>query len=347
MHPRTISMIPKAIRHIFFPGFGRLLPYFLMLSVIFVLYQPVAADELKSMSFMPHWLPQAQFAGYYVAYEKGFYRKHGIELTILRGGPGFPPADMLSKGRVNVTSMFLSEAIQLRDKKIKLLNIGQIMQRSGFILVARKGSGITKPEDLNHKKVSLWENFRIQPLAFFRKYRIAVTAVNQGATVNLFLRSGVDAASAMWYNEYHAILNSGWNEDELTTFFFDKYGLNFPEDGIYILEETYRKNPALYCSFVRATMEGWEYAFEHEEEALDVVMRYISDAKTGTNRIHQKWMLARMKDLMMPEGAKTPTGILNSIDYNMVARELQKSGMISQIPSYGNFYVNCASDGEH
>jgi NitT/TauT family transport system substrate-binding protein len=307
---------------------------------------PVDAGDLKSLTFMPHWLPQAQFAGYYVAYEKGFYRQRGIDLKILRGGPGFPPAEMLSKNRVNVTSMFLSEALQQRDKNVKLINIGQLMQRSGFILVAKKGSGISKPEDLARRKVSLWENFRIQPLAFFRKYNIAVTTVNQGATVNLFLRGGVDAASAMWYNEYHTILNSGLNEEELTTFFFDQHGLNFPEDGIYVLEETFKKDPALCRSFVRATLEGWQYAFEHQDEALDAVMKYIQEAQMGTNRVHQKWMLARMKDLMVPDGEKIPPGILNSIDYHMVARELIKNRLIQKIPSYKEFYVNCASDSE-
>ena len=315
--------------------------------VISAIPQAGLATELKPLTFMPHWLPQAQFAGYYAAHEKGFYRKHGIDLTILRGGPGAPPAEMLLKNKVQVTSMFLSEALRQREKKVKLINIGQIVQRSGFILVAKKDSGITRPEDLNHKKVSLWENFRIQPRAFFRKYGINVTPVNQGATVNLFLRGGVDAASAMWYNEFHAILNAGLNEEELTTFFFDQHGLNFPEDGIYVLAEAYQKDPALYCKFVRATLEGWEYAFAHPEETLDVVMKHIHEAKAATNRVHQKWMLARMKDLMMSGEQRMPTGILDSKDYQMVARELQKGGMIKQIPPYSEFYVHCASDSEH
>lgn len=318
----------------------------LVLVLLLVLPPCAGAETLLPMTFLPHWLPQAQFAGYYMAYEKGFYRKHGIDLTILRGGPGFPPAEMLSKRKTDATSMFLSEALQQYDRQVKLINIGQIMQRSGFVLVAKKSSGITKPEDLHHKKVSLWGSFRVQPMAFFQKYGLAVTSVNQGATVNLFLRGGVDAASAMWYNEYHTILNAGWEESELTTFFFDKHGLNFPEDGIYILEETYKKNPALYCRFVKATMEGWEYTFRHREEALDVVMRHITDAMIGTNRVHQRWMLDRMKDLMVPEGTQAPTPVLNSIDYNRVARELRKSGVIHSSPPYSTFYVNCTADGE-
>ena len=319
----------------------------LMAALAFMfLIGPVVASgaELKPMTFMPHWLPQAQFAGYYVAFEKGFYRNHGIELQMVRGGPGFPPAQMLAKKKVAVTSMFLSEALQQRDKGIKLINVCQLMKRSGFIMVAKKGSGIVKPEDLNGRRISAWENFQIQPRAFFRKYRINVTPIIQGATVNLFLRGGVDAASAMWYNEYHTILNSGWNADELTLFFFDQHGLNFPEDGIYALEENYKKDPDLYRRFVQATLEGWVYAFAHREEALDLTMKYIQEAKTGTNRVHQRWMLARMKDLMMPDGTTILQGALDVKDYERVTQEFLRNGLIRQAPPIREFFVDVSRD---
>ncbi len=312
-----------------------------ILSLLCLLPAIAAAGELRTMTFLPQWLPQAQFAGYYVAYEKGFYRKHGIDLKILKGGPDFPAAEMLGKSRADFTTMFLSEAIEQRDKKIRLVNIGQLMQRSGFILVAKKGSGISKPSDFQNKKVSMWPNFQVQPRAFFRKYGIEVKHVSQGATVNLFLRGGVDAASAMWYNEYHTIINSGINEDELTTFFFDRYGLNFPEDGIYVLKETYERDRELCCKFVRASLAGWQYAFENPDEATDIVMKYIKDAHAGGNRVHQRWMLARMKDLMQPVDPKAPIGALNAKDYDTVAGELQKSGLIRTILPFGEFYASC------
>lgn len=310
-----------------------------ILSLFCLLPTVSAAGELRALTFLPQWLPQAQFAGYYVAYEKGFYRKHGIDLKILKGGPDFPAAEMLGQKRTDFTTMFLSEAIQQRDKNIHLINIGQLMQRSGFILVAKKGSGISKPSDLQNKKVSMWPNFQVQPRAFFRKYGIEVKPVSQGATVNLFLRGGVDAASAMWYNEYHTIINSGINENELTTFFFDQHGLNFPEDGIYVLKETYERDRELCGKFVKASLAGWKYAFENPEEATDIVMKYIKDAHAVGNRVHQRWMLARIKDLMQPVDTKVPIGALSGKDYGAVAEELQKSGLIRTITPFGEFYA--------
>lgn len=313
-----------------------------IIALISFLPAMTAAGERRTMNFLPHWLPQAQFAGFYVAYEKGFYSKQGIDLKILKGGPDFPAGEMLSKKRTDFTTMFLSEALRYRDKKIHLVNIGQLVQRSGFILIAKKKNGISKPADLHNKKVSMWPNFQIQPRAFFRKYGIEVKTVSQGATVDLFLRGGVDAVSAMWYNEYHTIINSGINEDELTTFFFDLYGLNFPEDGIYVLKETYERERDLCCKFVQASLTGWEYAFKYPEEATDIVMKYIKEANASGNRVHQRWMLARMQDLMQPVDIKIPVGDLNPKNYEMVAGELQKSGLIQAITPFGEFYATCA-----
>ncbi len=148
----------------------------------------------------------------------------------------------------------------------------------------------------------------------------------------------------MWYNEYHTIINSGLNADELTPFFFDKHGLNFPEDGIYVLEESFRKDPGLYRRFVLASLEGWVYAFAHREEALDLTMKYILEAKTGTNRVHQRWMLARMKDLMMPDGATTLKGALDVEDYERVSQELLRNGLIRQAPPIRDFFVDVSRD---
>jgi len=211
------------------------------------------------------------------------------------------------------------------------------------MLIAKKSSGIKKPVDLNGKKVGLWGgDFRIQPEAFFKKLNISVTVVPQSYSVNLFLRDGVQAASAMWYNEYHTVLNTGINADELTTFFYSDYGLNFPEDGLYIMEDVLKKDPAAACAFVRASMEGWKYAFDHPEEAVNIVLKYMFAANVPANRVHQKWMLERMKDLINPQEVKTPMGVLREEDYNLVSRELKLKGVIHTIPSFGKFYVQCS-----
>jgi NitT/TauT family transport system substrate-binding protein len=198
---------------------------------------------------------------------------------------------------------------------------------------------------MDGKKVSLWgDEFQIQPRAFFKKYSLQVKVIPQSFSMNLFLRDGVDVASAMWYNEYHTLINSGFNPDELTPFFFHEHGLNFPEDGIYTLEKTFHKDPALSCAFVKAAIEGWSYAFDHPDEALDTVLKYMVRAKLPANRMHQKWMLNRMKDLISPPDYRGRMGMLQPTDYQRVSQELKESGVMKRTPDYKSFFVWCDKD---
>jgi len=302
---------------------------------------------LKKATFLPQWKPQAQFAGFYVAKEKGSYERHGIDLTLLQGGPASPSSAFLAEGKADFTTMWLSNAIRMRASGQGIINIGQIMQRSALMLLTKKSTGIHRPEDINGKKVGLWgEDFQIQPKAFLKKYNLHVKVIPQSFSVNLFLRDGVEVASAMWYNEYHTILNAGVNPEELTPFFFHDYGLNFPEDGIYALEKTFNKDPALSCAFVKATIEGWSYAFVHPDEALDIVLRVMVQAKIPANRMHQKWMLNRMKDLISPPDHRGRIGMLEPSDYQRVAGELKESGLIGGIPDYRSFFIGCEERAE-
>ena len=296
-------------------------------------------EALKKTSFIPLWNPQAQFAGYYVAHEKGIYKKHGLDVTVIRGGPRISAAQLLKTGKADFGLLWLSAAIRERSNGTPLVNLAQITQRSALMLVAKKSSGIFAPSDLNGKKVSYWEgDLAIQPEAFIKKYNLKVERVMQAYNVNLFLHGGVDAISVMWYNEYHTILNSGINAEELTTFFYDRYGLNFPEDGIYAGKDTVARDPGLCRSFVQASLEGWAYAFAHEEEAVDITLKYMKEANLPVNRVHQKWMLKKMKELMRPGGKQDVPGILNKNDYERVASEMLKGGIIRNIPDFASFY---------
>lgn len=318
-----------------FVFFFQILLFFIPLCI----YADTVQKPLKKASFIPQWSPQAQFAGYYVAYEKGFYRDLGIDLELVQGGPYRSSSEKLENDEATFATMWLCDAIQRRSRGSKIVNIAQIVQRSALMLVAKKSSGINKPEDMNGKKMSLWRaDFQIQPRAFIKKYNLNVNIIPQSYTINLFLRDGVQIASAMWYNEYHTIINAGIDPQELTTFFFYEHGLNFPEDGIYTLEKTLSKDPELARAFVKASIKGWIYAFEKPNEAIDIVMKYMKQAKVPANRVHQKWMLERMKDIIMPRNANDPQiGVLRQQDFILVADELQKAGLIKKIPDFSGF----------
>jgi NitT/TauT family transport system substrate-binding protein len=298
----------------------------------------------KKATFLPHWSPQAQFGGYFVAYEKGFYRDRGIDLEILRGGPDRRADEAVAKGRADFVTLFLTGGIALRAQGVKLVNIAQIVQRSALILVAKTSSGIREPRDLDGRTVYVWPAFELQPRLFFRRHGLRVQTVPQAGSASLFLRGGVDAMSAMLYNEYHALLSSGLDPGELTVFSFSEQGLNFPEDGIYCLEETLRRDPELCRQFVLASLEGWRYAFAHPQEALDIVMKYVDQEHLPTNRAHQKWMLEQMRALILPTGpdGDTAMGELSRAGYRFVAGQMLENDLIETAPDYEDFHAGLA-----
>lgn len=312
--------------------------FFLIIFLVFPFFQLHASPAMKKARLVTLWLPQAQFAGYYVALEKGFYRKHGIDLQILPGGAGISPDEMLRSGKADFAVLWLATALQEHDSGRRLVNISQIMQRSSMMLVSRKTAGIVRLGDLNGRKVSLWEGtLSMLPRFLFKKYGIRVNEVRQSNTVNLFLRGGVDAVSAMWYNEYHVLLESGIDADELNLLFLNDFGVKFPEDGLYAMESTVRADPLLTAAFAEASLEGWWYAFAHPEESVDIIIRYMRNAHIPANRAHQKWMLDRVHDLAISRDPVELPGTLSRDDYEELALEMKKAGLIRSYPSWGAF----------
>ena len=311
--------------------------HLMILVLISILLTPDGeAAELKKATLMPLWSTQAQFAGYYVALDKGIYARHGIDLTILKGGPSVSPSEHLQNGKADFAVLSLAAALQQNGAGNRLVNVAQIIQKSSMMLIARKTSGIRTPADFQGRKVGVW-NGDLATNAFFTKYQVRVQQIPQSYTVNLFLRGGIDAVSAQWHNEYHTILNSGIKADELNIFFLDDHGIRFPEDGLYILERNYRKDPAFAASFAKASLEGWRYAFDHPDEALDIVIRTMKKEHLPANRLHQKWMLEKMRDQMKPRKNGGEMGQLSPSDYEAVGLALRTRGVITTVPGFEDF----------
>ncbi|MDY0307583.1 MAG: ABC transporter substrate-binding protein [Desulfovibrio aminophilus] len=314
-----------------------------VLALALTLCLPNCALAMKQAVLLLQWLPQAQFAGYYVAQDKGFYREAGVDLKIRAGGPDTLASRELAEGEVEFATMFLATGVQRRAEGMPIVHLAQIVQRSALMLVARKDSGIVSPRDLGGRRVSIWDNeFQLQPMALFQRLGVIPELVPQGSTVNLFLRGGVAAVSAMWYNEYHTLLASGLDPSELTVFSFSDLELNYPEDGIYCLQTTWDEDPEMCRAVVAATLRGWRYAFDNPEEALEIMLSRMREARVPANRAHQRWMLARMRDIVMPAGnrrggGEARMGKLDRLGYQRMAAALLERGLIPFAPTYERF----------
>lgn len=277
-----------------------------------------------------------------MALERGFYRRHGVGAVAIEwAAAGDSPLGRLAEGRTDFCTAFLSQAIARREKGLDIVNIAQVVQKSAMMLVTRKESGIRVPADLTGKRVQLWGgDFEVQPRAFFRKFNIQPEVIPQGSSIVPFLRGAVPAASAMYYNEYHKLLEAGSDAAELTTFRFSDYGMDFPEDGLYCRGPVRRERADLCAGMAAAVRDGWAYALANEAETLDVVIRYCDRAHVGTNRNHQRWMLRAMGELIRYRVGADPAGWgdLSRVEYEKLAAVLRELKMIEKVPAFEAFY---------
>lgn len=297
------------------------------------------ANDKKHIRLALQWYPQAQFAGYYMAHEKGIYSSHGLDVEILPGGADTNGSERVRLGRAEFGTAFLSEGLQLRSQGVPLVNIGQFLQQSALMLVARNDSGIKSIADLDGARVGTWGGaYHLQPEALFKRHGLQVTLIRQSPSFELFMRGGLDVVLATWYNEYNRLLSYGLNKEEMTVFFFSEMEMNVPEDGIYCLESTFNESPETAQALVEATAKGWLYAFAHPEETIDTMLRIMKDNKIRANKVHQVWMLDRMKDLLLPKGKKQLETVLKESDFIKTQKLLRYTGSKQPELAYQDFY---------
>jgi len=263
-----------------------------------------ASQALQPVSLQLQWVTQAQFAGYYVALDKGWYREAGIEMTIKPGGPDMIPVDLVVAGARDFGTTLLADLTVAIQKGKQVISIAQIQQRNGLLLVTRSSSGIKRPEDFIGKKVGIWlGSWEAQFNALLAERGIDAKAVNvvpQGWSMEPFIEGDLDVASAMIYNEYHVLLEAGIKPEELRIIDYADYGLDFPGDVLFTSRKMVEQSPELCARILRASLQGWRYAIAHPEEAADIVLKH--DRSGVQTREHQLWMIREVAELVHVQG---------------------------------------------
>lgn len=313
-----------------------------MLSFVLQAEEAVSSGpepELFPVRLALQWLPQSQFAGYYMALEKGFYRDAGLEVSLLHTGPGPSALAYLEKDRADFATLFLADAIVYARSSVPLAHIAQFVKQSNLMLVAWKDAGIETPADLHGKRISYWPGtFSIAFQAFFGHHGIQPVSVPQHHTVDLFLKRGVDACAAMTYNEFNRIYQAGVDHERLTPFLMRDYGLGFPEDGLYTSVEMAARHPDVGRALRDATLAGWIYAREHPEEAIDVVLRESRRAGVPANRPHSRWMLEQILAAIFPDDPEAgPPGTLLREVYEETVGVLKAAGIMEEALPFEDF----------
>jgi len=257
------------------------------------------------------WVTQGQFAGYYVAKDKGFYDEAGLDVEIKPGGPDIAPPQVIAGGGADVIVEWMPAALAARERGVPLVNIAQPFKRSGMMLTCRKETGITSPEQFKGKTLGVWFFGNEYPfLSWMSKLGIpteggpdGVTVIKQGFNVDPLIQKQADCISTMTYNEYWQVIDAGIPEEELVVFKYEDQGVATLEDGLYVLEEDLQ-DPAFVdkmARFVKASMRGWDYARENPEEAAQIVLD--NDETGAQTEKHQVRMVGEIVKLLGPEGS--------------------------------------------
>lgn len=236
------------------------------------------------------WVTQAQFAGYFVAQEMGYYDEYDLDVTIKPGGPDISPVQVLVAGGADVVVNWMPEALAAREQGVDLVNVAQFYDRSGMMLTCLAESGIEGPEDFADKTLGVWFFGNEYPfLSWMSQLGYAtdgsaggVTVLRQSFNVDPLLQRQADCISTMIYNEYWQVIDAGIPEDELVTFFYEDQGVATLEDGLYALESDLADPEYVdrLERFIAATIKGWAYAAENPAEAAEIVLEFDESGAT-------------------------------------------------------------------
>ncbi|UOA25791.1 Putative thiamine biosynthesis protein [Pseudosulfitobacter sp. DSM 107133] len=292
----------------------------------------MAADDV---TLQLKWVTQAQFAGYYVALDKGFYEEEDLNVTIKPGGPDIAPVQVLLGGGADVMVDWLPSALAAREKGAPIVNIAQPFAKSGLMLTCLKEHGITSPADFPGHTLGTWFfGNEIPLLSWMGKLGYSTDGSDGGVTiqkinfnVDPLLQKQVECATTMTYNEYWQVIDAGLTPDDLVVFKYEDEGISTLEDGLYTTEANLA-DPAMeekLVRFVRASMKGWKYAEEHPDEAAEIVLE--NDQTGAQTEKHQKRMMGEIAKLT--EGSN---GALDEAAFDRSAAITMEGGMITKAP---------------
>ena len=306
------------------------------IALSFLTTAAMAADDL---TLQLKWVTQAQFAGYYVALDKGFYKDADLDVTIKPGGPDIAPTQVLAGGGADVTVEWMPAALAAREKGLPMVNIAQPFKSSGMMLTCRKDTGVATTDDFKGKTLGVWFFGNEFPfLSWMSQLGIptdgsenGVNVLKQGFNVDPILNGQAACVSTMTYNEYWQVIDAGLKPSDLVTFKYEDQGVATLEDGLYVLEHKL-VDPAFedkLVRFVRASMKGWKYAEANPDEAALIVLEY--DETGAQTEAHQTRMMGEIAKLTAGSD-----GSLDLADYQRTVDSLLAGGsdpVITKAPS--------------
>ena len=306
------------------------------LSSFFLAVLPLRAQE--RIVFTPQWTPQAQFAGYYVALEKGFYKEASIEVDIVHPTSTYSAMTRIRKGESQATTLQLCQAMEIVESGIPMVNILQTSMNNAMVIISRRGMDPLKQKGA---RVGIWSvGFGQLAICMSMKDHLDYEWIRFASNLNLFVAGAIDATLAMSYNEYYQLAQTGLPLEEENVYRFCDHGYNVQEDGVYMTREYYNRHRDQAKRFAEASRRGWEWAADHPDETLEIVMKYVKKEHVATNRVLQKLMLDEVLHLQLdresgkrefrlrPDMVKLASDLM--VECKMLSREITYEELINE-----------------
>jgi len=289
-----------------------------------------AQAQAQKFTVQLKWVPQAQFAGYYVAAAKGYYKAEGLDVTIKPGGPDVSPVQVLAGNQADAVVNWMPDALAAREAGVPLVNIAQIFDRSGLMLTCKKASGVSTPADFKGKTLGVWFGGNEYPfLNWMAKLNLKpdtdIKVLKQGFNVDPLLQNQAACISTMIYNEYWQVIDAGVKESDLVTFFYEDQGVASLEDGLYVLDSKLKDKAFVdrAAKFLRATLKGWNDAVKDPAEAAKAVVA-ADPSGSATMKVQQRQMENVAKLIKTAGTAKM--GYLEPAAYERTVKVLLAAG---------------------
>lgn len=306
---------------------------YIFFLLLILLYVPTIQGQ--RITITPKWTAQAQFTGYYVADKMGFYKEEGLDVRIIHPAISESSFSVLQNGKSQVAVMNLSFALTARASGAKIINIMQTSQENSLMLVSRHP--LNDIASLKQKDIAVWNHLSQDLLdRISARYQLNCKWIRFNSGVNLFLAGAVDICLVGSYNEYLQLAEYGLRPDDTYLLHFSDYGYDLPEDGLYVTDEFYQAHPDIIPKLVRASIRGWEWANEHKEKALDIVMDIVHENNIGTNRYHQRKMMEEILRLQVDKSCNKRTYLLSPEDFES-ASDILLNGLERENIHYTDF----------
>jgi len=247
------------------------------------------------------WRHQFQFAGFYTALEKGYYREAGFEVTIIPGEPGTDPVDTVLKGGADF-GIASSELVLRYARGDPVVVLACIFQHSPLTLFVRRNAGIDTVHDLAGHKVALapWET---EIFAYLQREHVPLDRlqlVQHNYTVDTLVQGKVDALAGYETDESYYLQQSGGQYRQFTP---RSSGVDFYGDTLFTTGSMVRTHPEWADAFRAASLRGWEYAVAHQEEIAALIhAKYAPDLPLEKLRFEAERMMPLMRSDLVELG---------------------------------------------